>query len=234
MDLFGSPELNKMYVALQEVAMGIQRDFGEVENLQHSLVAAKDFVKKTIQRVEASIKSEVLKVVRPYAGWLNTNSSISGDDRDEFAFAFSGADNFVRGNPNFAISFALRTNDETKIAIIFAPILDKLYYAEAGNGAYLYSAYHSKKIKVSTVKELSDAVVCYNTVGLRPMTPAKARETGCPALDLVYVAAGKFDAFISDNLSLAELAAGELLIHEAGGKIDMGADIIATNGLLKI
>ena len=228
----GSTELNKMFMALQRTATGLRHDFGEVENLQQSLRGARDFVHRAAVRIEDSILSDLL-LVRPSAGLLTPNVSREGDGRDEFVLALSGAANFVRGNPRFAISLALRSMDETKIALVYSPIDEYLYYAEAGTGAYAYSAYHSARIKVSNLKERSDLTVAYNDT-----TPdsnvANIRNTGCPAMDLAWVAAGKFDAYISKPLDYAEIAAGDLLIREAGGKIEMGADLIATNGHVQL
>ena len=148
----GSTELNKMFMALQRTASGLRRDFGEVENLQQSLRSASDFVQKAANRIEESILSDLL-LVRPSAGLLTPDMSREGDGRDEFVLALSGAANFVRGNPNFAISLALRTNDETKIALVYSPIDERLYYAEAERGAYVFSAFHSARIKVSNIKD---------------------------------------------------------------------------------
>jgi myo-inositol-1(or 4)-monophosphatase len=230
----GSTELNKMFAALQNTAMGLRHDFGEVENLQQSLPSARDFVAKASARIEESILSD-LQLVRPSAGLLTPDVSKVGDGRDEFVLALSGAANFVRGNAHFAISLALRTNGETKIALVYSPIDERLYYAEAENGAYVFSAYHSEKIRVSALKEPADLTIGYNTTGVRPIVSGVARETGCPALDLAWVAAGKMDAFISDPLDYAEMAAGELLVREAGGRVfERGGDIIATNASVEI
>ena len=232
MDLLikGSTELNKMFAALQNTATGLRRDFGEVEDLQQSLRSARDFVAKAANRIEESILNDLL-LVRPSAGLLTPDVSKPGDGRDEFVLALSGAANFVRGNPHFAISLALRTLGETKIALVYSPIEDRLYYAESGKGAYVFSAYHSEKISVSNLVEHADLTVAYNTNSLRPVIEGVARETGCPALDLAWVAAGKFDAFVSDPLDFAEMAAGELLVKEAGGKMILdGVDVVATNG----
>lgn len=232
MDLLikGSTELNKMFAALQNTAAGLRHDFGEVEDLQQSLRSARDFVAKASSRIEESILSD-LQLVRPNAGLLTPNVSKTGDGRDEFVLALSGAANFVRGNQHFAISLALRTNGETKIALVYSPIEERLYYAEAGNGAYVFSAYHSEKIHVSNLAEAKDLTVGYNTIGIRPIIDGVARETGCPALDFAWVAAGKMDAFISDTLDYAEMAAGELLVREAGGKVvEENGTIYATNG----
>ena len=228
----GSTELNKMFMALQRTASGLRRDFGEVENLQQSLRGARDFVSKASARIEESILSDLL-LVRPNAGLLTPNTTHVGDGRDEFVLALSGAANFVRGNPHFAISLALRSNDETKIALVYSPIDERLYYAEAGRGAYIFSAFHSARIKVSNLSETSELTIAYNTSDARPMV-GDARVTGCPALDLAWVAAGKFDAYVSDPLDYAEIAAGDLILREAGGKIEMMADLIATNGKVEL
>ena len=98
-----------------------------------------------------------------------------------------------------------------------------------------FSAYHSEKIHVSNLTESFDWTIGYNTTGTRPVIDGTARETGCPALDLAWVAAGKMDGFVSDPLDYAEMAAGELLIREAGGKIfERNGDIIATNGKIEL
>ncbi|MBN1281788.1 MAG: hypothetical protein JW985_02340 [Alphaproteobacteria bacterium] len=225
----GSSELNKMFAALQRTASGLRRDFGEVENLQQSLRGAQDFVQKASARIEESIISDLL-LVRPSAGLLTPNVSKSGDGRDEFVLALSGAANFVRANPNFAISLALRSMDETKIALVYSPIDEKLYYAEKGNGAYAFSTYHSARVRVSNLSEKSDLTVGYNVSGNQKMIGANPRITGCPAMDLAWVAAGKFDAYVSDPIDFAEIAAGELIVTEAGGKITMDTELIASNG----
>ncbi|MBQ8041721.1 MAG: hypothetical protein IJ273_00130 [Alphaproteobacteria bacterium] len=228
----GSTELNKMFMALQRTAASLRRDFGEVENLQQSLRSARDFVQKAANRIEDSILNDLL-LVRPSAGLLTPNVSRSGDGRDEFILSLSGASNFVRGNSHFAISLALRSNDETKIALVYSPIDERLYYAEAGRGAYIYSTYHSARIKVSNISEPSELTIGYNTSDCRPMI-GDVRRTGCPALDLAWVAAGKLDAFVSDPLDFAEIAAGDLIVREAGGHIEMMADLVATNGKVEL
>jgi fructose-1,6-bisphosphatase/inositol monophosphatase family enzyme len=157
----GSPELNKMFAALQRTASGLRRDFGEVESLQQSLKGATDFVNKAAARIEESILNDLL-LVRPNAGLLTPNVSQAGNGRDEFVLALSGAANFVRGNPHFAISLALRTGDDTIIALVYSPIDEKLYYAEKDKGAFMFSAFHSARIKVSNLSEPRDLTVAYN------------------------------------------------------------------------
>ena len=218
-------------MALQRTGASLRRDFGEVESLQQSLRGAHDFVQKAANRIEESILNDLL-LVRPAAGLLTPNVSRTGDGRDEFVLALSGAANFVRGNPHFAISLALRSNDETKIALVYSPIDERLYYAEAGNGAYVFSAFHSVRIKTSNQTEESELTIGYNTSDARPLI-GDVRRTGCPALDLAWVAAGKFDAYVSDPLDYAEIAAGDLIVREAGGTIEMMADLVATNGKIE-
>ena len=218
-------------MALQRTGASLRRDFGEVESLQQSLRGAHDFVQKAANRIEESILNDLL-LVRPAAGLLTPNVSRTGDGRDEFVLALSGAANFVRGNPHFAISLALRSNDETKIALVYSPIDERLYYAEADNGAYVFSAFHSARIKTSNQTEESELTIGYNTSDARPLI-GDVRRTGCPALDLAWVAAGKFDAYVSDPLDYAEIAAGDLIVREAGGTIEMMADLVATNGKIE-
>lgn len=234
MDLLikGSTELNKMFAALEKTASSLRHDFGEVENLQQSLRGARDFVARAAARIEESILEDLL-LVRPSAGLLTPNMTRAGDGRDEFVLAMSGAANFVRANPNFAISLALRSTGETKIALVYAPILDKLYYAELGEGAYMFSAYHSNKIHVSQIADIDDAMIAYNTND-NSKKLGDVRMSGCPALDLASVASGKLDAYCSTPLDYAEIAAGELLVTESGGKISQGAELVATNGHIEL
>ena len=218
----GSSELNQMFVALNRTAAGLRRDFGEVENLQQSIKGARDFVAKAAARIEESIISD-LTLVRPSAGILTPNLSRTGDGRDEFVLALSGAANFVRGNPHFAISLALRGNDETKIALVYSPIDERLYYAEVGCGAFAFSTYHSTRIRVSEKKDEKDMMIGYGSLSVAIQAarsaPCAARLTGCPALDIAWVASGKFDVFVSEPLDYAEICAGELIVTEAMGKI---------------
>ncbi len=227
--LKGSIELNKMFQALQKTAGRLRRDFGEVENLQQSLRGARDFVNKAAMRIEESILSDLL-LVRPNAGLLTPNLSHETDGRDEFILSLSGASNFIRANPHFAISLALRSAGEVKIALIYSPIDERLYYAEKGYGTYSYSAFHSVRVKVSNLSDIGDVTIGYNVAGKVNMVGGNPRISGCPAMDLAWVAAGKLDGYVSDILDYAEIAAGELLISEAGGQIEMESELIASNG----
>lgn len=235
--LKGSSELNKMFAAVQRTGAALRRDFGEVENLQQSLSGARDFVGKAAARIEESILSD-LTLVRPAAGILTPNYSQDGDGRDEFVLALSGAANFVRSNPNFAISLALRSGGVTKIGLIFSPIDEKLYYAESGMGTFAYSAYHSNRLNVSRQKDIRDMTIGFGDAEqLRDtkMVGHDSRITGCPAMDMAWVAAGKLDAFVSEPLDYAEICAGELMVLESGGKVyEDAGKFFATNGLIGV
>lgn len=230
--LKGSLELNKMFLAVQKTAEWIRHDFGEIENLQQSLQSANDFVIKASEKIEESICSDLL-LVRPNAGLLTPNISKTGDGRDEFILSLSGSQNLVRSNDNFAISLALRCMDETKIALIYSPIKDKLYYCEKGNGAFVFSSHHSTKIHTSNIKNFEEATIAYNIFEKINITK-NFRISGCTALDLAHVACGKIDIFISEQVDYAEIAAGELLVQESGGKIIFSDKIIAYNGIANI
>ena len=210
--IHGSTELNQMFMALKRTADGLRRDFGEVENLQQSLTGARGFVKKAEEQIEHLILRD-LELVRPNAGLLTPNASHEGDGRDEFVLAFSGAQNFVRGISHFAISLALRTNNETKIALVYSPIEDRLYFAEKDSGAFLFAPFHSQRLSVSLNRD-----------------EKFGRNSGCPALDLAFVAAGKFDIIRLPQLDYAEICAGELLVTEAGGKISQDLESIIAWG----
>jgi myo-inositol-1(or 4)-monophosphatase len=175
-------------------------------------------VRRAAARIEESILADLV-LVRPNAGILTSQMSQDGDGRDEFALALSGAANFVRGNPNFAISLALRSNGETKIALVYSPLDERLYYSEKGDGAFSYSAFHSNRVSVSKQTDVLDFTIGLNQILTNPMPGAAVRVSGCPAMDLAWVAAGKLDAFVSEPLDYAEICAGELLVNEAGGKI---------------
>lgn len=230
--LKGSLELNKMFSAIQKTADWIRRDFGEIENLQQSLPSANDFVRKASEKIEESICCDLL-LVRPSAGLLTPNISESGDGRDEFVLSLSGSSNFVRSNDNFAISLALRSMDETKIALVYSPIKDKLYYCEKGAGAFVFSSRHSTKIHTSNIKLFEECTIAYNIFEKINIT-RNFRFSGCPALDLAHVACGKIDIFISEQIDYSEIAAGELLIQESGGKVIFSDKIIAYNGITNI
>jgi myo-inositol-1(or 4)-monophosphatase len=229
--LKGSAELNKMFAAVQRTGSFLRRDFGEVEHLQRSLRGSRDFVAKAAKRIEESVLQDLM-LVRPNAGVLTPNISSEGDGRDEFVLALSGAENFVRSNPRFAISLALRSNDETKIAIIYSPIDEGLFYAEE-DGAYMFSAYHSIRLNVSEKKDNdADLMIGVDSIATAgSVRKGSVRITGCPALDLAWVAAGKFDGYVTLPIDYAEMSAGEMILLKSGGlMVESEGFIAASNG----
>lgn len=228
----GSGELNEMFNALSRTATGLQRDFGEVENLQSSIRGAQGFVDRAIERIEGMILQD-LKFIRPQAGITTSALHIPGDEVDEFVLGFSGASNFVRGNPHFAISLALIHNGEPVIGLVYSPIDDRLYFAERGQGAFIFSPFHSQRMRVSerALTEEPTALCDFaNYAALSGISRQNLRVTGCPALDLAFIASAKADIMVCAAPSLPEIAAGQLLVAEANGIVDMiDGDLIASN-----
>ncbi|MCL2629454.1 MAG: hypothetical protein FWD33_02065 [Alphaproteobacteria bacterium] len=224
----GSGELNEMFNALSRTAKGLQRDFGEVENLQSSIKGAKGFVDKAIQRIEGMILSD-LQLIRPQAAITTTNGFVEGDGVDEFVLGFSGAGNFIRGNPHFAISLALMHRGETVIGLVYSPIEDRLYFAEKGRGAFIFAPFHSQRMRVSD-RTASDGMTVYCDYANRNIPFENIRISGCTALDMAYIASAKADLLVSAAPGLPETCAGRLLIEEANGFVEFeGGDLRAGN-----
>ncbi len=233
----GSLTLNQMFEALLKTARGLQRDFGEVENLQRSLKGSSGFVKTAIERIEEMILSD-LQLVRPLAGITTTTRSISGQTNDDFVLSLSGADNFVHGISHFAISLALREKDETTIALVFNPIDDRLYYAEKGEGAYIFSPFHRQRMRVSERVEKEDLLILTDSLKhdfLAKNDIEKVRLTGCPALDMCWIASGKADVLVMEQKDFAEICAGELIVRESKGiTIDKGDKLLVLNNSIQL
>ncbi|MDR0449617.1 MAG: hypothetical protein LBG89_04150 [Rickettsiales bacterium] len=233
----GSGELNEMFNALSRTATGLQRDFGEVENLQSSIKGARGFVDKAIERVEGMILSD-LQLIRPQAAITTTNAHIAGDGVDEFVLGFSGAENFVRGNPHFAISLALRHNEESVVALVYSPIDERLYFAEKDRGAFIFSPFHSQRMRVSG-RMAGDDLTAYcdaaNYKIVRDKIPAgNIRMSGAAALDMAFIASAKADFMMCAAANFPEICAGTLLVAEANGHTDFtGGDLFASNLNLK-
>jgi myo-inositol-1(or 4)-monophosphatase len=232
----GSGELNEMFNALGRTAAGLQRDFGEVENLQSSIKGAADFVAKAIARIEGMILSD-LQLIRPQAAITTTGGHIPGDGMDEFVLGFSGAGNFVRGNPHFAVSLALKHEGETVIGLVYSPMDDRLYFAEKGRGAFIFSPFHSQRIRVSGRDALVDLTAYCDFANYKELSGIpreNIRVSGCAALDMAFVAAAKTDIMICAAPSLPEIAAGQLIVQEANGVVDWkDGDLVAANLKLK-
>ena len=226
-----SATLNIMIKAARKAARSLLKDFGEVENLQASTKSPGDFVSKADLRAEKIIREELEKA-RPYYGWLGEESEeVIGKDptRRWIVDPLDGTSNFLHGIPHWAISIALEHKKEIVIGVIYDPVKDECYVAEKGNGAWL----NDKRLRVSgreTMLEMlfATGVPFADKDGL-PSTLKEInnlmprcsglRRNGSAALDLAYVAAGRFDGYWERGLNSWDVAAGILIVREAGGLV---------------
>ncbi len=223
--------LNVMVGAATKAARGLKRDFGEVENLQVSRKGPADFVSAADHRAEEVIRAE-LERARPGYGFLMEESGeTAGRDPQHrwIVDPLDGTTNFLHGIPHFAISIALERQGKLSAALVHSPITDELFTAERGNGAFV----NDRRLRVAARPGLADAVVAtgmpFRGRGDHPrylkelaaIMPevAGVRRFGAAALDLAYVAAGRFDGFWERDLSPWDLAAGILIVREAGGYV---------------
>jgi myo-inositol-1(or 4)-monophosphatase len=219
-----SANLNIMIKASQKASKILIRDFGEIENLQVSKKGPKDFVTNSDLKAEKIIIEE-LKKARPNYSLISEENGIENNkDKDNIWIIdpIDGTINFLHGVPHFAISIALKSNNEIISGLIFDPIKDEMFYAEKNNGAF----FNNQRIKVSKKNELNDCL--FATGGLIDVDSSLShRKSGCAALDMAYVASGRYDGYFQQNLNLWDIAAGIVLIKEAGGmlnKIDLSVN----------
>ena len=212
-----SPNLNIMIKASEKASKVLIRDFGEVEKLQVSKKGPTDFVTNSDLKAEKIIIDE-LKKAKPNYSLLSEESGIeiNKDKNNTWIIdPIDGTVNFLHGIPHFAISLALKSNNEIISGLIFDPIKNEMFYAEKNNGAF----FNNHRIRVSKKNELNDCL--FVTGGKLENEPSLTyRKSGCAALDMAYVAAGRYDGYFQYNLNLWDIAAGILLIKEAGGIIN--------------
>ena len=211
-----SANLNIMIKASEKASKILIRDFGELENLQVSKKGPKDFVTNADIKAEKIIIEE-LKKARPNYSIISEENGVE-KNKDESNFwiidPIDGTTNFLHGVPHFAISIALQSNNEIVCGLIFDPIKDELFYAEKNNGAY----FNNQRIRVSKKREIND---CLFAVGKGKYNPDLiCRRSGSAALDMAYVASGRFDGYFQNNLNLWDIAAGIIIVKEAGGIIN--------------
>ena len=214
-----SPNLNLMIKACEKASKTIIRDFGELENLQVSKKGPKDFVTKTDKRVEKILVEELIKSKKNYSFITEETGKILNKNKEVFWVIdpIDGTTNFLHGIPHFAISIALQKNGEILIGLIFDPIKNEIFYAEKNSGAFL----NNTRIRVSNKSDLDECLFASNSEGLKSIYPKlNLRSTGCAALDLAYVACGRLEGFFHNKINLWDVAAGKILIEEAGGKVN--------------
>tara|TARA_Y100000590_G_scaffold463110_1_gene628997 strand:+ start:349 stop:1128 length:780 start_codon:yes stop_codon:yes gene_type:complete len=226
-----SPQFNLMYRACRKASKTLIRDFGEIEKLQVSEKSPGDFVTASDKRVEKIIIDELKKT--GYSFLTEETGLIEGKDKNKrwIVDPIDGTFNFLNGLPHFAISIAYEEKSEIVSGIIFDPIKNEMYFAEKGNGAYL----NNSRIRVSNKSDFKNA--CLVTGG--PKFTSKARESildeykkismevcghirksGSAALDLAYVAAGRYDGYWQREINYWDIAAGIIIVKESGGFIE--------------
>ena len=243
-----SATITVMIRAAFAAAKGLKRDFGEVEQLQVSEKGPGDFVSRADIMAERVLRKE-LERTRPEYGFLGEEGGeTKGDGRNRWiADPLDGTTNFLHGVPHFAISLALERDGEVIAGIIYQPISDELFWAEKGNGAFIDTPNaRSRRLRVSGRKEPARALVGTGIPhigkGDHPTYVKKleavanktagVRRWGAAALDLAFVAAGRYDAFFEYGLSPWDVAAGILMVREAGGLVNDvagGAYVLGTS-----
>ena len=216
-----SANLNIMIKASEKASKVLIRDFGEVEKLQVSKKGPTDFVTNSDFNAEKIIIEE-LKKARPNYSFISEEKGIE-DNKDKkntwIIDPIDGTINFLHGIPHFAISIALKSNNEIVSGLIFDPIKNEMFYAEKNNGAF----FNNQRIRVSKKNKLNDCLfVTGGKIIKEPDLPY--RKSGCAALDMAYVAAGRYDGYFQHDLNLWDIAAGIIIVKEAGGivsKINM-------------
>ena len=211
-----SSNLNIMIKAVEKASKSLIRDFGEVEKLQDSRKGTYNFVTKTDKKVEKILIDELSKLKKNYSFISEEIGEIKNKDENNtwIIDPIDGTTNFLHGIPHFAICIAHKYKGEIMSGLIFDPIKDEMFYAEKDNGAF----FNNQRIRVSKKNNLDE---CLFAVGQLKNKPGFTyRRSGCAALDIAYVASGRLDGYAQNNLNLWDIAAGIVLIKEAGGVIN--------------
>jgi len=212
-----SANLNIMIKASEKASKILIRDFGEVEKLQISVKGPSDFVSNADTKAEKIIINELMKAKKNYSILSEEcGSKINSDSENVWIIdPIDGTINFLHGVPHFAISIALKSNNEIVSGLIYDPIKDEMFYAEKNNGAF----FNNQRIKVSKKKDTEGCL--FGTGGKGKIeVDLITRKSGSAALDMAYVAAGRYDGYFQNNLNLWDIAAGIIIVKEAGGIIN--------------
>jgi len=213
-----SPNLNLMIKACEKASKIIIRDFGELENLQVSKKGPKDFVTKTDKKVETILIDELTKSKKNFSFITEETGKILNNNKEVFWIIdpIDGTTNFLHGVPHFAISVALQQEGDIIIGLVYDPIKNEIFYAEKNSGAY----FNNNRIRVSKKSNIEDCLFSTNCEGIQSVYPKlNLRNTGCAALDLAYVGSGRFDGYFHNKINIWDIAAGKIIIEEAGGKV---------------
>lgn len=242
-----SPHLNVMVAAVRKAARGVRRDFGEVENLQVSLKGPANFVTRSDRQCEKVLHEELARARPDYGFLMEEAGAMAGRDRDRrwIIDPIDGTTNFIHGIPHFAICVALEHAGRIIASVVYNPISDELFTAERGRGAFV----NNRRLRVSARSRLEDAVIVCGIPhrgrgdGARfraeletiQATVSGIRRLGAASLDFAWLAAGRFDGFWERGLAPWDIAAGMLLVSEAGGRVedlDGGKDVLASGNVI--
>lgn len=239
--------MNVMVQAAMKAGRSLARDYGEVQNLQVSLKGPADYVSQADRKAEEIVKNELIKA-RPDFGFLmeESNEIIGRDPHHRFIVdPLDGTTNFLHGIPIFGVSIAMERHGQIVAGVIYNPALDELFTAERGSGVFL----NDRRMRVAGRRKLEDCIIGtgvphlglknhgHYLVELRNIMAETAgiRRMGAAAIDLAYVAAGRLDGFWQDNLQPWNMAAGILMIREAGGFVtdkDGGQNILEKKNIV--
>ena len=213
-----SANLNTMIKASEKASKALIRDFGEIENLHVSVQGPSNFVSNADIKAEKIIIEELMKAKKNYSIISEEAGCKINKDKENVWIIdpIDGTNNFLHGIPHFAISIALKSNNEIVSGLIYDPIKDEMFYAEKNNGAYL----NNKRIRVSMKRKLENCMFGIEKINNNNDIIVNTRNLGSAALDMAYVASGRFDGFFSKNLNLWDIAAGIVIVKEAGGIIN--------------
>ncbi len=212
-----SSNLNIMIKAAEKASKSIIRDFGEVEKLQVSKKGPNDFVTKTDKQVEKVLIEELSKIKKNYSFLSEEVGTIKNKDKENVWIIdpIDGTTNFLHGIPHFAICIALQSKGEIVSGLIFDPIKDEMYYSEKNKGAFL----NNQRLRVSKKSSLDNCLFSSNHEGVK-FSDFNMRYSGCASLDLAYVASGRLDGFFHNKINIWDVAAGALMVEEAGGVVN--------------
>ena len=213
-----------MIKASEKASKVIIRDFGELENLQVSKKGPKDFVTKTDKRVEKILIEELEKTKKNFSFITEESGKILNKNKEVFWIIdpIDGTTNFMHGIPHFAISIALQKKGEIITGLIVDPIKNEIFYAEKNNGSYI----NNVRIRTSKKSNLDECLFASNNDGVKSVHPKlNLRNTGCAALDMAYVGCGRLDGFFHNKINLWDIAAGKIIVEEAGGKVNRLEDL---------